>query len=102
MSPTIVSTPNASAPTPAAGLLLMCVEPLSAPAGALVRIPLDSTKALSEFQGPLPDRDVRRARRGERLAVPVAPSLAQPHACEPRHQVELARCRGAERDREPF
>jgi hypothetical protein len=39
----------------------------------------------------LPDGDVLGAVAGERLALPVAPALAQRHPGEPRHQVELRR-----------
>src|SRR5439155_21118598 len=42
---------------------------------------------------------VQRARGGERLAPPPAPSLSQPQAGEPGHEVELARPGVADRDR---
>src|SRR5205807_7321094 len=50
--------------------------------------------------GLLPDADELRALAREGLALPTAPALAQPHAGEPRHQVELRRPHVAERDRE--
>ena len=48
----------------------------------------------------LPDRDVLAAVARERLALPAAPALAQPHPGELRHQVVLGRPRVAERHRE--
>src|SRR6476469_2985464 len=50
--------------------------------------------------GGRPDRDVLAALARERLAIPAAPALAQAHACELGHQVELRRPYVAERHRE--
>src|SRR4051795_1055383 len=47
----------------------------------------------------LPDGDVLRALARERLPVPAAPALAQPHPGHARHQVELLRPDVAERRR---
>src|SRR3954452_18210528 len=48
----------------------------------------------------LPDGDVFAALARERRAVPVAPALAQRHACELSHQVELRGPDVAERHRQ--
>src|SRR5215831_12781337 len=45
----------------------------------------------------LPYRHMTRARGGERLPLPAGPPLAEPHAGDPRHEVELGRPGVAER-----
>ena len=67
--------------------------------GTTIRRPAAESRP-QKLRRPLPDRDVRRALAGERLAVPVAPAFAQRHPGDAGHQVELRRPHVAERHRE--
>src|SRR5947208_16325279 len=62
--------------------------------------PKTAASARTHLRALLPDRDVLATLARERLAVPVAPALAQRHPGQLRHQVELRRPHVAERQRQ--